>query len=66
MTITPATVAFRRVYVDLPGEVDAKLEALAKAEGRTKKATMERLINEAVAEHDAMEKETKKRAKKSK
>lgn len=66
MTIAPATVAFRRVYVDLPGEADAKLEALAKSQGRTKKAQLEWLINEAIAEMDAQEKETAKRAKKSK
>lgn len=63
--VTPAvTVAFRRVYLDLSGEVDAKLEALAKATGRTKKGMLEFLVNEAVKEHDTKEAETTKRAAK--
>lgn len=63
MVTNTTTVAFRRVYMDLAGETDAKLEALAKANGRTKKGQIEFLINEAVKEYDAKEAETNKRAK---
>jgi hypothetical protein len=64
--VTPEiTRAFVRVYIDLHGETNAKLEALAKANGRTKKGQLEMLVNEAVAEFDAKEKETSKRAKKA-
>ena len=61
MVIANASVATRRVYMDLSGDNDAKLEALAKANGRTKKGQLEFLVNQAVAEFEANEKESNKR-----
>jgi len=47
-----ATVAFRRIYMDIAGNVDAQLEVSAKAAGKTKKAFVEGLIVAAVAESE--------------
>lgn len=61
MVIQASAVAFRRIYADISGEADAKLEAIAKANGRTKKGQIEWLINEAVAEFVVKESESTKR-----
>jgi hypothetical protein len=51
--VTPTvTVAFRRIYMDISGEVDAKLEALAAIRGKAKKQLVQDLINQAVADYD--------------
>lgn len=52
-----------RVYMDLPSQTNASLEVLAQSSGRTKKGQLEFLINEAVAEYQAKEIETGKRAR---
>lgn len=52
-----------RIYADIGSETNAKLEELAKANGRTKKGQIEFLIREAIAERNALEAETEKRAK---
>lgn len=44
-----ATVAFRRVYVDLPGNVDLIVEQKSKAAGLTKKKLIENAINAYIA-----------------
>lgn len=59
MTINPQTVAFRRIYMDISGEVDAMLEAAAKAAGKSKKAFVEELIKAEVAKMQAAEKKRK-------
>jgi len=44
MNAVTQTVAFRRIYMDISGEVDAQLEVAAKASGKSKKAFVEGLI----------------------
>lgn len=46
--LVQAQVAFRRIYMDISGEVDAQLEALATEARQTKKAYVESLILSAV------------------
>ncbi len=60
MTTAPVTVAFRRIYMDISGEVDAQLEALSTLKGMSKKKFVEALITAAVAEHEAAEAKAKK------
>lgn len=52
-----------RIYADIDDKVNEQLEQLAQANSRTKKGQLEFLIREAVAERNALEAETEKRAK---
>lgn len=49
MVISAQTVAFRRIYMDISGDVDAALEAAAKQAGKSKKAFVEELIKAEVS-----------------
>lgn len=59
-------IAFRRIYVDLPADVDAQLALRAKAAGMSKKAYLAQLIETdaraaSIAEEKAHGKSSKKR-----
>lgn len=56
--------AFKRVYMDLPSEIDSKAETRAKIQGKTKKAYLENLINEDIKRATVEAQTAVKRSKK--